>query len=144
MNPRTWIILAGLLGASGVGLGAYHAHGLEGALKSRTDVQREIDDHMRNCGTAVRYHMYHALALLGVGLLGLHRRSRVLDVAAITLVAGMIGFSGGLYVHVFTGRALPWFVVPLGGLLLIAGWVALAFEGTNPCREPIDDTTSAE
>lgn len=129
MNPRIWIVVAGLTGAVGVSLGAYHAHGLEAFLKKQTEEAAEVSSRMENCATAVRYQMFHGLALLGVGLLGLHSKSRLFQVAGVLFFLGMIGFSGGLYLQVFTGNFIHWSIVPAGGVLLISGWIAVAISG---------------
>lgn len=126
MNPRIWLFSAAVLGASGVALGAYHAHGLKEVLAERVSETDEVDKRMDNCETAVRYQMYHALALLGVGAIGLFCARRGLTVAGILFTLGVAGFSGGLYLHVFTGNFIHWSIVPAGGLLLIVAWVALA------------------
>jgi uncharacterized membrane protein YgdD (TMEM256/DUF423 family) len=73
--------------------------------------------------------MYHALAILAIGILAAPRSSALLNIAAIAMLLGVIGFSGGLYCMVFDLANLHWSVVPLGGLLMIVGWVFLAFAG---------------
>ena len=126
MNGRIWIVLAGLLGASGVGLGAFHAHGLTNWLAKQELSEPEIAKRAANCETAVRYQMYHSLALFGVGLLARGRQNSRTKLAGGLFVLGTLLFSGGLYLFVFTGDLLHWAIVPVGGLCLIAGWLALA------------------
>jgi uncharacterized membrane protein YgdD (TMEM256/DUF423 family) len=72
--------------------------------------------------------MYHALALLAVGLLALRGGGGWLHSAGWTFGLGVLIFSGLLYVLVFAGDAWRWLgaVVPFGGLLMIAGWILLA------------------
>ena len=123
---RIWILLAALLGASAVAIGAYHAHGLEDRLSKKGTMASEVRKKMDFCGTAVNYQMMHALALLGVGILATRSCSFMLHLAAVLLVAGILGFSGGLYCSVFEFAKLHWAVIPLGGLLMILGWLALA------------------
>jgi len=123
---RCWIVVAALLGASGVTLGAYHAHGLDQRLSVRGLPISEIEEQMHNCDVAVRYQMFHALALLGIGLLARSGASRLVHVSGALFLAGVVGFSGGLYLMVFTGNAIHWAIVPSGGLLLIVAWVMLA------------------
>jgi uncharacterized membrane protein YgdD (TMEM256/DUF423 family) len=141
VSPKTWIVIAGLTGAMGVSLGAYHAHGLDAFLKKQTEETSELKSRMENCGTAVRYQMFHGLALLGVGLMGLHTRSRSIQVAGVLFLLGMIGFSGGLYLHVFTGNFIHWSIVPAGGVLLIAGWIAIAVSGLALPKSRQDDAS---
>lgn len=128
MNPSRWIALGALLGAVGVALGAFGAHGLEGRLAglgySGDDLTRRIANHE----TAVRYQMWHALAIVLVGLALTTRQSQWWAAAGGTFFAGVLIFSGLLYVLVLAGPNWRWLgaVVPIGGLSLIAGWVLLA------------------
>jgi len=169
---KLWIIIAGLLGAGAVALGAYHAHGLKDALEARyargengadpiaendsryrenSDENedgrldtREIDAHinelMDNALVAVQYQMYHALALLGIGILcacSPAGGSRILpSLAGLAMLAGVAGFSGGLYCIVFDLADLHWAVVPGGGLLMIVGWILLTIAGLFAGSEP--------
>ncbi|MCA9269540.1 MAG: DUF423 domain-containing protein, partial [Planctomycetales bacterium] len=118
MAGKIWIATAALLGAAAVALGAYHAHGLESSLAKRGLEAAEVAKQMHNCETAVRYQMFHALAMLGVGSLLLRGPSLMLSLAAGMMLAGVIGFSGGLLAMVFSIAKLHWSIVPLGGLLL--------------------------
>ena len=103
-----------LLAGLGVIIGAFGAHGLRHLL---------TPDKLAVFETGVRYHMYHALALL---IVGLQARPRS-NLAAGLFVAGIVLFSGSLYAYSIT--AIPAFamVTPLGGLCFIAGWGMLAF-----------------
>lgn len=121
--------MAGLTGATGVSLGAYHAHGLEAYLKKQTQDETQVNSRMDNCATAVQYLMFHVSALLGIGLLAIRGRSRWVTVAGVLTVLGLGGFSGGLFLHVFTGEFIHWSIVPAGGLLLIGAWLALVIAG---------------
>jgi uncharacterized membrane protein YgdD (TMEM256/DUF423 family) len=125
MKSSTWIVIAGVLGASGVLLGAYHAHGLEKMLASQQLDVTEINKRMDQCAVAVRYQMIHALGLVCVGLLA-GRGSRRYSTSGTLFTVGTVLFSGGLYLNVFTGNMIHWAIVPSGGLLLAAAWVALA------------------
>ena len=108
-----WWTVAGILGALGVALGAFGAHGLEG---------RVTDPHLMEVWhTASRYHLLHALALLGVAA---HPRAPA--VPGALFVAGIALFSGSLYTMTLTGARWLGAITPLGGLCLIAGWIALA------------------
>ena len=134
-SGRWWIVVAALLGASAVTLGAYHAHGLEKWLEDRGLESGEVDKQMRNCDVAVRYQLVHALALLGIGLLAGSGASRLVHASAALVLLGVVGFSGGLYVMVFAGQAIHWAIVPSGGLLLIVGWVMLAIAMLLPLKK---------
>ncbi len=115
-----WVLtLAALSGALSVVLGAFAAHGLRGKLPQSLFNAFE---------TGVHYQMMHSLALFGVGLVMLHVGQKTsLSVAAWSFVTGTLLFSGSLY-----GLAMlqiKWLgpVTPLGGILLIIGWLALAY-----------------
>ena len=109
------IRLAGALGFLGVALGAFGAHGLRERLApGMLDVYK----------TGVLYHLLHAIALLAVALAA-ERLARPRAVAALW-VAGIVIFSGSLYALAITGATALGAVAPLGGLLLMAGWVTLA------------------
>jgi uncharacterized membrane protein YgdD (TMEM256/DUF423 family) len=112
-----------LLGALGVMLGAFGAHALKVRLEPAALATFE---------TGVRYQLIHALALLALALLMAQRASPPLASAATCFLLGILFFSGSLYALatrlVVPEGGLRWFglVTPLGGLLLIAGWVLLA------------------
>ncbi len=126
MAGRVWMVLGALFAAAGVALGAYEAHGLPGWLKQAGIPPDEIAHRLANAETAVRYQMYHALALVIVGSLLLRRCSKLLVAACLLLTGGIVCFSGGLYVFVFSGNVIHWAIVPSGGVMLIAGWLVSA------------------
>jgi len=114
---RWFIILAAFSGMLAVCLGAFGAH----ALKSRLDEYA-----LSIYQTAVQYQFYHSLALLGVGLFSLwYPQSRLLLASDIAFLAGMLVFSGSLYLLSFTGIRWLGAITPIGGLALIAGWALL-------------------
>jgi uncharacterized membrane protein YgdD (TMEM256/DUF423 family) len=127
--PR-WPLVAGAVsGATAVTAGAFGAH----ALKARLTQQL-----LAIFETAARYHMYHALALTltavlavlpldTVGLSGAERRRGLFVTAAALFLGGTVVFSGTLYALALSGARWLGAITPLGGLLLIAGWVTLAF-----------------
>ncbi len=102
------IRIAALFGASGVLLGAFGAHGLKAVLAANQTV--EI------WRTASLYHLLHAAVMLWAS-------TRILAFRLFT--AGIVVFSGSLYVLAASGIQWLGAVTPLGGLLLIAGWLAL-------------------
>lgn len=112
---RLFVLLAALFGFTGVALGAFAAHGLRGHLSP---------EYLEVFHTGVLYQLVHALALLGVGVLTLRWRSRLLTVAGALFAAGILLFSGSLYLLTLSGlRVGP--VTPLGGVCLLAGWLCL-------------------
>jgi len=118
MTASHWVTVGALLGALGVIAGAFGAHALEGRLTPDEAATYEI---------AVRYQMYHALALVLVGLLATRSASVWLSVAGWSLLSGVVIFSGLLYVLVFTGVKILGAMVPVGGLAFVVGWVSLAW-----------------
>src|SRR5262245_47084251 len=116
-NP--WLFIAALLGGLAVACGAFGAHGLRARFAAD-------DPMLTNWETAARYQMYHALALLAVGLLATRSPSRLLNFAGVGMTLGTLIFSGCLYALVLTGERRLGAVVPIGGVLLIFGWALLA------------------
>lgn len=114
---RLFLAIAGVSGAVAVALGAMGAHALEARLDAHA---------MDIYHTAVAYHFYHILALVGVALLWEHRPSIWLKAAGVLFVVGLFLFSGSLYVLSVTGFTKLGMVAPVGGLSFIAGWVCLA------------------
>jgi uncharacterized membrane protein YgdD (TMEM256/DUF423 family) len=119
MSARLILQLAALLGGLTVAIGAFGAHGLRPML--------EASGRFDTFETAVRYQFYHTLALLAVGVLAVARPELrgPLGTTAWLWLGGIMLFSGSLYVLCFTGITKLGAVAPLGGLLLIAGWVRL-------------------
>jgi uncharacterized membrane protein YgdD (TMEM256/DUF423 family) len=119
MSARACLLAAALALAAAVALGAFGAHALKGHL------QPEM---LGVYQTAVQYHFWHALGLLGVGALMVRSPdSRALGWAAWLLVAGLLLFSGSLYLLALTGAAWLGAVTPLGGVAFIAAWLVVAW-----------------
>lgn len=114
MNPKQSLRLAALLGAVTVMIGAFGAHALRPAL--------EAAGRLETFETAVKYQMYHTLALFLVGLLQLHLSHRLLRTAGLLFVLGILIFSGSLYMLCLTGIAILGAITPIGGVFFIAGW----------------------
>jgi len=113
---KTILMTAAILLALAVALGAFGAHGLKAKLSG---------DMMQVYKTGVEYHFYHALGLLLIGILSFHIPSSYLNLAASLLFAGVVIFSGSLYVLAITGIKWLGAITPLGGLCFIAGWLML-------------------
>lgn len=112
--PRFILVSAGLLGLTGVALGAFGAHGLKATLAQTGGLE--------NWKTAVLYQLVHASALLGLANVPLPARPRI----AAAWTGGAVLFSGSLYWLALGGPAkLIWPLTPLGGLVLLAGWAGL-------------------
>ena len=113
-----WIGVGATMGALGVGAGAFGAH----ALKAR------LDGHdLAIFETAVRYQFFHVFAIMCVGLVCTRINHPALTTAGWLFVAGTLIFSGSLYALVLTDNRWLGAVTPIGGALLIAGWIALAY-----------------
>jgi len=119
MNARIALTLAGIFMFAAVALGAFGAHALRGQLDPPMNAVWQ---------SAVQYHAWHALALLGVGSLLLHfPRNRGLQLSAWLLVAGIALFAGSLYVVAVTGMRSLGAITPFGGVAFLAGWAVLAW-----------------
>lgn len=105
---------ASILLALAVAIGAFGAHGLKSHLSTEM---------MQIYKTGVEYHFYHALGLLLIGVLSISFPSGLLNWSAFFLLAGIIFFSGSLYVLSITGIKWIGAITPLGGLSFIAGWL---------------------
>lgn len=110
---RNWLGIAAVNGGLAVIAGAFAAHGLKAHYSPNALSIFEI---------GARYHMYHALAMAVAALVSARR-------AAIAFLAGIVLFSGSLYLLALTGIAALGIITPLGGLCFIAGWAFLAWDG---------------
>ncbi|WP_444985510.1 DUF423 domain-containing protein [Halomonas mongoliensis] len=117
MQDRGWWLGAALSGALVVMAGAFGAHALEGTLTPRLVAAFE---------TGVRYQAWHTLALLAVLAWRAAMPLAGQRLAMGLWAAGMGLFSGSLYAMALTGAGGLGMITPLGGVLLIAGWLALA------------------
>ena len=115
---RTFFILGCVLGGLGVALGAFAAHGLRSTLSSADLATFE---------TGVRYQMYHAFALLAVAGAVARWEASTAVAAGWLFTAGIVLFSGSLYLLVLTGPRWLGAVTPLGGVAFLAGWALLAW-----------------
>lgn len=115
-----WLIAGAANGLLAVGLGAFAAHGLEARAGERELAAFE---------TGARYHMYHALALLAVAWVAAQAPSGYAAAAGWAFLAGILLFSGSLYVLGLTGSRALVMVTPVGGLAFMAGWLLLGVAG---------------
>lgn len=122
MKTQTMLRVGAVLAGLGVAAGAFGAHGLEESL-SPADL--EIFE------TAVRYQMYHALALVLCAVVG-----QGTSLAAHGFLWGAVIFSGSLYLLVFTGLTWLGAITPIGGTLMLVGWGALALKASAKLRSP--------
>jgi uncharacterized membrane protein YgdD (TMEM256/DUF423 family) len=114
---RIWLLLAALAGFSGVALGAFAAHGLKSRLSA---------EYLAVFQTGTHYQLIHALALFGVGLLALQRPGRLANLAGGFFAAGIVLFSGSLYLLTLSGIRGLGIITPFGGVAFLLGWLCLA------------------
>jgi uncharacterized membrane protein YgdD (TMEM256/DUF423 family) len=114
---RTFLLIGALAGVVGVALGAFGAHGLRGRLSPEMLAVFE---------TGVRYHMYHALALLLTSALMGRVAGRLIVAAGWFFTAGIVLFSGSLYLLATTGVTILGAITPIGGVAFLLGWACLA------------------
>ncbi len=115
---RRFLVSGAILGFLGVALGAFAAHLLKDSLPPDLFAIFEV---------GVRYHMYHALALLAVGWGISQFPGARLQISGYCFVAGIVLFSGSLYLMSLTGFRLLGLITPLGGVLFLAGWGWIAW-----------------
>jgi uncharacterized membrane protein YgdD (TMEM256/DUF423 family) len=112
------LVIAAINGFLVVSIGAFGAHGLQARLQET--------GYLATFETGVQYHMFHTIALLGLALLAMQApESRLLSSAAWLFLAGIILFSGSLYVLAISGISWLGAITPLGGLGFLAGWGCL-------------------
>jgi uncharacterized membrane protein YgdD (TMEM256/DUF423 family) len=119
---RTFWILGSLFAFMAVGAGAFGAHALRARL---------TPDLLAVWETAARYQMYHALALLVVALAASRWPAAGWGAAGWLFTAGIVIFSGSLYVLALSGVRWLGAITPLGGLAFLAGWILLALAGSR-------------
>ena len=125
MSFRIWLCAAALLGLTSVFAAAYGAHGLTGITTSATS--------LKIYETAHHFHVLHSVVLLAIAALIAATDSWrgaladwALQISAGAFVLGILSFSGGIYLGVITGAHTGFFIVPVGGGLILLGWLALA------------------
>lgn len=116
MSVRFVIFCTALSGFISVGLGAFASHMLRSQLNSRLYEVLQ---------TGIQYQMFHTLALFCVGLLMLRQPDKGWNQTAILFIAGIVFFSGSLYVLALSGQHWLGAITPVGGVLFLAGWLNL-------------------
>lgn len=119
---KIFFISASLLGGLAVALGAYGAHGGSAILEQNNAVI--------TFGKAVRYQMHHVLVLFAVSwaLSEWKDQTKLLNIAGWFFLAGIILFSGSLYIIAFADIYVG-FITPFGGVAFVGGWFTLAYAG---------------
>ena len=114
---QTLLLLAAFFGATGVAIGAFGAHGLSATL--------EANGRAGTFQTGTIYHLVHAVALLGVAFVASQYDSQLVIYAGYAMVAGILLFSGSLYILSIFDLRIMGAVAPLGGTAFIIGWILL-------------------
>lgn len=119
MSPTKLFLILGAVNAFlSVGLGAFGAHGLKARLTS---------DLLAVYKTGVEYHFYHALGLLAVGLVAAQfPQSALVRGSGWAMLAGIVVFSGSLYILSITGIRWLGAITPIGGVAFLVAWALLA------------------
>lgn len=121
---KLFLIIGTLLAGLAVALGAFGAHGLKNMARADAEVLSFYQ-------TGVQYQMYHALALLAVGLLADRLANSFVHYAGFLFMAGVVLFSGSLYLMAslrVMNKEIPTAIgimTPVGGLLFLLGWALL-------------------
>ena len=113
---KNQLVLASLLMGTAVMLGAFGAHGLKNILEPRL---------LETFQTGVRYQVYHAMALLLCGVLGLHKVET--KKASLFFFIGIIFFSINCYIYALSQVKFFAMIIPIGGASFILGWFVLAY-----------------
>lgn len=115
--PRVFVLLGAAFAFLAVTGGAFGSHSLKAILTPEMLTVFE---------TGVRYQMYHALALLAVGWAAHQYPKASFHIAGWLFVAGILLFSGSLYILALSGVRWLGAITPLGGVLFLAGWAVFA------------------
>ena len=115
---KTWIVFGSILTGLAILLGAFGAH----ALKSRIS-----PDDLAIFETGIRYHIYHSIGLILIGILGFYFPHNLIDIPAKLFLLGISIFSGSLYLLVLTNTRWLGAITPIGGICYMIGWLLLAF-----------------
>ncbi len=117
-----WVLLGATNAFICVAAGAFGAH----ALKARL-----TPDLLAIFETGARYHMYHALGLVAVGLVAQLKPSAFATGAGWAMQAGIVFFSGSLYALALSGVRQLGAITPIGGVGFLAGWALLALAASR-------------
>jgi uncharacterized membrane protein YgdD (TMEM256/DUF423 family) len=128
-SPAFWLRVGAVWGFLAISMGAFGAHGLEERFTSLGEIPGGLPAERLKAtfNTGAQYHMYCALAILAVGIMAYTGRGgAALQAAGWLFLFGSLVFSGSLYILAASGLRWLGAITPLGGVAMIAGWVALA------------------
>jgi len=118
---KTFVLLGCAFAALGVIIGAFGAHGLTPHLEAAQ---------LKSFETGVKYQMYHAIALILLGIIAAHINSKLINYSGVLFALGISFFSGSIYMlstRALTGLSVKWLgpITPIGGTMLIMAWILL-------------------
>lgn len=116
---KNFLLLGAVFGFLAVALGAFGAHALEPFL--------ERTSRLNTFETAVKYQFFHTLLLLIYGIIPSKNALKLVKWGGYAAVAGILLFSGSLYLLIFTGIKWLGAITPIGGLLFLISWILLGF-----------------
>ena len=120
LSPKTALLAGSLLGFLSVAIGAFGAHALKPFLLET--------NRLSTYETAVQYQMYHGLALLLTGILGILMPKVDFSVVSLLFLLGILIFSGSLYLLCATGIKWLGAITPLGGTAFLTAWLLMAWK----------------
>jgi uncharacterized membrane protein YgdD (TMEM256/DUF423 family) len=131
---NTFSFIAGVFGTTGVAFGALGAH----ALKQKMQEGIITIDQLNAFDTATKYQLMHAIVLFILAYINRHNQHKLYSIASYLIVFGVLFFSGSIYMlatqnisNIHLGFIFgP--ITPLGGLLLIGGWLCITIQGLKP------------
>ena len=122
---RRYLLIAGLVGATGVAAGAFGAHALQASVSP---------ERIAIWDTAAQYHLTHAAVILALAL-GSQTGDRRWRLPMIGFIGGVLLFSFSLYALVLTDITRLAMVTPVGGLLLMLSWLMVAIKALKPAKD---------
>jgi uncharacterized membrane protein YgdD (TMEM256/DUF423 family) len=120
MSPKAAIIIGSILGFLSVATGAFGAHAWKSFLIET--------NRLATFETAVQYQMYHALAIILTGILGLILPKTDFSLVMLLFLLGILIFSGSLYLLCASGIRWLGAITPLGGTAFLAAWLLMAWK----------------
>jgi uncharacterized membrane protein YgdD (TMEM256/DUF423 family) len=115
---RIFVAIASVIMLLGVATGAFGAHGLSGYFEQHSDLESSFD-------TALRYLFIHGLALFAVAWAATRWPGTFINLAGYLFIAGIVIFSGSLFLLSLTGIRWLGAITPIGGVAFLAGWLVL-------------------
>lgn len=119
LNPKFIILLGSFFLFLAVAIGAFGAHGLEGALSTKS---------MATFKTGSQYHFYHGFALILSGIIQHVMQELNMEKIALSFTMGILFFSFNCYLYAITGIKAFAMIVPIGGIFFLMGWFLLSFK----------------